>query len=71
MHAMENGHKGAFVHVSPYQSLTAANADQWLPCRPGGEAVVVLALIQQLLKQGWGTDLPMAFRTALKSYNFV
>ena len=30
MHALANGGKGRFIHVSPYQSLTAANADRWL-----------------------------------------
>ena len=28
MHALNNGHKSMFFHISPYRSLTGANADQ-------------------------------------------
>ncbi|MFZ1983933.1 MAG: molybdopterin-dependent oxidoreductase [Desulfatitalea sp.] len=65
MHALENQQKGFFVQVGPFQSLTAANADQWLACRPGGEAVVALGLIQALLDAGAGSALPTPFRAAL------
>ncbi|MBI5061984.1 MAG: 4Fe-4S dicluster domain-containing protein [Desulfatitalea sp.] len=65
MHAVKDGRKGLFIHVGPYQSLTAANADQWLMCRPGSEAVVALGLIQALLNQGAGKELPVPFRSAL------
>ena len=40
MHALNHGRKGFFCHVSPYQSLTGANADLWLSCKPGTEAHV-------------------------------
>ncbi len=33
-----------FVYVGPRRSLTGLNADQWIPCRPGGE----LAIAQML-----------------------
>jgi molybdopterin-containing oxidoreductase family iron-sulfur binding subunit len=62
MHAVRNGEKGLFFHVSPYQSLTAANADQWMPCAPGGEAAIVLALINEVLKKSRGQQLPDSFR---------
>ncbi len=65
MHALADGRKGCFVHVGPYQSLTAANADLWRMCRPGGEAVVALGLIQGLLNRGAGQALPVPFRAAL------
>jgi len=65
MHAWDNGTKGFFAHVSAYQSLTAANADQWIMCRPGSEALVAMALIAQLLDDGVGRDLPGPFRVAL------
>ena len=56
MHALEGGiKKGRFVHISPYQSLTAANADLWLSCRPGGEAAVALGLIRGFLLKGTGS----------------
>ncbi len=65
MHAWDNGHKGFYTHVSAYQSLTAANADQWIVCRPGAEASVAMALIAELLDGGLGRNLPITFRTAL------
>jgi molybdopterin-containing oxidoreductase family iron-sulfur binding subunit len=67
MHALADGRKGTFVHVGPYQSLTAANADQWLMCRPGGEAAVALGLMQVLLGKGPGKELPVPFRAALNA----
>jgi anaerobic selenocysteine-containing dehydrogenase/Fe-S-cluster-containing dehydrogenase component len=65
MHAWGQGSRGRFVQVSPFQSLTGANADRWLACRPGGQALVAMALIRQLLAAGWGMGLPGAFRSAL------
>ncbi len=65
MHAYQNGRKGRFVQVSPYQSLTGANADQWLACPPEQEGLVALWLIKNALAKGKGTDLPAAFRQAL------
>ena len=58
MHALQNGKKGVFIQVSPFQSLTAANADRWLACLPGGEAAVVYGLIRELLARGRGQGLP-------------
>jgi anaerobic selenocysteine-containing dehydrogenase len=65
MHAWDGRRKGFFVQVSPFQSLTGANADQWLMCRPGSEAVVAMGLIRQLLAAERGLDLPAPLRTAL------
>ncbi len=48
MHAYQNGAKGRFVQVSPFQSLTGANADRWIACRPGTEALVMMGLIRAL-----------------------
>ncbi len=48
MHGFSHGCKGLFVQVSPFQSLTGANADRWIGCRPGTEAVVILGLIHML-----------------------
>lgn len=66
MHALRNGHKGTFIHVAPFQSLTGANADLWVSCRPGTEFIVIMALIHELLKLGRGDELPSVFRRALK-----
>lgn len=49
MHAFQGGAKHLFFFISPYQSLTAANADQWISCRPGSEAMIVFGLLRGLL----------------------
>jgi len=48
MHGYRDGKKGVFIQVSPFESLTAANADRWTACRPGTEAAVMLGLIRAL-----------------------
>ena len=61
MHTLRNGEKNLFFEISPYQSLTGANADHWLACKPGSEAVVALGLVRQALDIGKGNQLPRAF----------
>lgn len=65
MHAVKGGKKGLFFNISPYQTLTAVNADQWYPCRPGSEAMVVMMLIQNALSGGRGHHLNIPLRGAL------
>ncbi|MEE8540545.1 MAG: molybdopterin dinucleotide binding domain-containing protein [Desulfobacterales bacterium] len=65
MHALQNGRKGVFFHASPFQSLTGANADLWLPCHPGAEAVIALGLIRALLARRKGQNLPPNLRQAI------
>ncbi len=49
MHSPDDGTKGMFVHAGPYMSLTAANADKFLPVTSGTEYMVALGLIRQIL----------------------
>ena len=65
MHAYGERSKGRFFHVSPCQSLTAANADLWVPPVPGGEGAVGCALLRLALAGGRGDHLPADFREAL------
>jgi molybdopterin-containing oxidoreductase family iron-sulfur binding subunit len=58
MHSLDQGRKGFFVHIGPYQSLTCANADLWLSCTPDSEIVLGLGLIREALQSGTRTDLP-------------
>ncbi len=62
MHALRDGKKGAFIQVGPFESLTAANADRWLSCRPGGEAAVVCGLIREMIARGRGQGLSALVR---------
>ncbi len=44
--------RGRFVQVEPRMSLTGANADEWLPARPGSEYLVALAIAQVMKREG-------------------
>jgi len=66
MHSLNNGNKGLFVHISPYQSLTGANADLWISCIPGGEAAIALGLLRATLQLGKGKDLPEPVRKTIE-----
>jgi anaerobic selenocysteine-containing dehydrogenase/Fe-S-cluster-containing dehydrogenase component len=52
MHAFREGRAGTFIHVEPRQSLTAANADEWVRNAPGTEALVALAVLKTLADGG-------------------
>jgi molybdopterin-containing oxidoreductase family iron-sulfur binding subunit len=66
MHSLLNGRKGSFAHISPYQSLTCANADLWLSCSPDTEVAVCLGLMREALQSGKGEALSQELRTALR-----
>ena len=66
MHAFQGGLKGQFFHISPAMSLTGANADFWLTCRPGTEPVVVLGLIGEALRNGRFNDQDAPLRAELE-----
>jgi anaerobic selenocysteine-containing dehydrogenase/Fe-S-cluster-containing dehydrogenase component len=65
MHAIHNGRKGFFVQVSPYQSLTGANADRWIACSPDTEIFVALGLIRETLRAGQGNAISSELSTSL------
>jgi anaerobic selenocysteine-containing dehydrogenase len=45
------GLRGKFIHVEPRMSLTAASADEWIPCTPGAEGVFALGLAHVILTE--------------------
>ena len=52
--------RGLLVHVDPRFSMTAANADQWVPVRPGMEGQLALSLAQVIIaenRQAPGVDV--------------
>jgi len=65
MHALQNGDKNLFFQISPCQTLTGANADHWMACKPGSESVVALGLVRQALDIGKGNFLPKSFQEFL------
>jgi anaerobic selenocysteine-containing dehydrogenase/Fe-S-cluster-containing dehydrogenase component len=62
MHALKEGQKVPFYHLSSIQSLTGANADYWMACNPGSESIVALGLVRQALDIRKGKKLPWSFR---------
>jgi len=67
MHAFRDGRKHLFIEISPALSLTGANADQWLACRPNSEAAIALGLVRQALNKGKGAHLPQDLQEHLKN----
>ncbi|BBO68931.1 Fe-S-cluster-containing hydrogenase [Desulfosarcina alkanivorans] len=65
MHLLSNGGKGVFVQVSPFQSLTGANADRWIGCRPGTEAAVIMGLVRMVVGGENGRNVHRDVRKAL------
>ena len=68
MHAFYQGHSGTFVHVEPRQSLTAANADEWVRNAPGTEGQLALAMLKVIVDEGLqsGGDVAV-LRAAVRS----
>ena len=65
-HAFCAGHKAVFVHVAPCQTVTGANADRWIACRPGGQAAIALGLLRERLAAVSDTDLPPPVRLIIE-----
>ncbi|RME83502.1 MAG: molybdopterin oxidoreductase [Zetaproteobacteria bacterium] len=58
--------RGALVVVESKMTLTGANADRWIPVRPGGEAFLALALMKLLAADAErAARLPQAVREKL------
>ena len=52
----EGRERGTFYHVDPRFSMTAANADLWVPVKPGWEGHLALSIAYVIISQGWETD---------------
>ncbi|CCF83504.1 molybdopterin-containing oxidoreductase family protein [Nitrolancea hollandica] len=44
--------RGLYYYVGPQLSGTAANADRWLPIKPGTEGLVALSMVQVMTSEG-------------------
>ena len=67
MHAVKKGKKGMFIHAGPYMSLTAANADKFLPVTAGREYMVALGIIRWILATKTIDHLPDKLLKELKA----
>ena len=55
----DSGERGTLVQVEPRFSLTAANADTWVPINPGTEGVLALAVAFVILEERLGDAAAM------------
>jgi len=67
MHAVKQGKKGIFIHAGPYMSLTAANADKFLPVTAGREYMVALGIMRWILEAKTNAHLPDKLLEELKA----
>ncbi len=56
-HEPKQDRKNLFIYVGPRLSLTAANADHFIPVPPGGERYVALGLLNLLVSQGLSSGM--------------
>ncbi|MER3404102.1 MAG: 4Fe-4S ferredoxin, partial [Chloroflexota bacterium] len=59
--------RGYFVHVEPRLSQTGANADEWIPIRPGTEGLLALALAETLVSEGLADAAATAALTSFRA----
>ncbi|MHB2018952.1 MAG: molybdopterin-dependent oxidoreductase [Candidatus Xenobia bacterium] len=58
--------RGKLVTVSPRMNLSTAASDKWVPCQPGGEGYVALAIGNVIAKKkggkwpAWAASVPMS-----------
>jgi anaerobic selenocysteine-containing dehydrogenase/Fe-S-cluster-containing dehydrogenase component len=50
--AYSQGRRGKLISVTPHQSLTDLNADEWVPARPGTEHLIALAIARLIVDSG-------------------
>lgn len=48
-----DGIRGKFVQVEPRLSLAGANADEWVPVRPGAEGLLALSIAYEIVAGGY------------------
>ncbi len=62
--------RGRVVQVEPRMSLTGANADEWVPVRPGAEGLLALSIAYAIVEKGYykGVDRGR-WRAVLKKFS--
>jgi len=62
--------RGHIVQVEPRMSLTGANADEWIPVKPGAEGVLALSIAYAIVDKGYYKGADSAkWRTALAGFS--
>ena len=64
------GIRGRVVQIEPRLSLTGANADEWVPIKPGAEGFLALGMAYAILEQGYykGADVQQ-WKNILNKYH--
>src|SRR5574337_288196 len=58
MRACEDGRMGRFIFIGPRRSMTAVNADRWIPVPSGSEGVVALGMVRVILAEDLWRGVP-------------
>jgi len=66
-HAPGESDKNLFIYVGPRFSLTAANADEWIPVPPGSEYLIAVGMLRIILDENLSTHLTKEHHVAFKS----
>lgn len=66
-HPLRGDRKNTFIFVGPRLSMTANNADLWIPTRPGAEYAVGLGMLRLILDGNLIPDMPPERRAVLAS----
>jgi molybdopterin-containing oxidoreductase family iron-sulfur binding subunit len=53
MRAYKDGQVGQFIYAGPRMSMTAVNADRYLPMPPGAEGMLAMGMLHALIANGW------------------
>jgi len=61
--------RGSLIQVEPKMTLTGANADLWLPARPGSEGVLALGIANELMVAHGINNIPAQFKGLIKGYS--
>ncbi len=60
MRAYDGKKVNRYVYIGPRQSMTAANADEWIAPKPGTEGALVLGMVNVILTSGWAEGISLA-----------
>ncbi|MGO8954554.1 MAG: molybdopterin dinucleotide binding domain-containing protein, partial [Rhodomicrobium sp.] len=62
--------RGVLIQAEPKMTVTGANADRWIPVRPGSEGVFALALAKALIEDpAHSKNVPASIADAVRDYS--
>ena len=64
-HEIKESGKNFFAYVGPRLSMTAANADLWIPVTPPGQLLVARGLLRAVMEEGGGGERKTAAGSAV------